>query len=573
MPHAPLIVLKFGGSVLLDENRLRMAVHEIYRWRRDGWRVIAVVSALCGTTDALIARCRRLHDRVSAHAHAAVIAGGELECAALLGLHLDRAGLPASVITPCAASFLAEGPPLDANPRTIDHRIIDRALTRDGVVVFPGFVALDDSGRTVTLGRGGSDLTALYLAYALHAERCRLIKDVDGLYENDPARSDPPPQRYECATYDDALATDGSIIQHKAVRYAQQHGLMFELARFNGTRPTRIGTTSSRLSDEYDRPIKQTVGLLGHGTVGTGVLDLLLQLPEYFHVTGIAVRTPRRHTSAIPAGIPVTTDAIALARSDADIIVETIGGTDTASEATLAALHRGATVVSANKAVLADLGGQLSAAARASGASILASASVGGGVPVLERVTQQRECIAGVRAVLNGTSNYVLERIAAGAALDRAIADAQRLGLAEADPSRDLDGRDSIDKLRIIAGALCIDQKCLRITNHGSITSRSLVQNKLESGQRLRQVAAIDRAGGISLSLSSVMHDDPLYELPEESNAIEIQYADGTTAVIRGKGAGCWPTAESVIADLLELSRRRCECIQTRNKSKEVCHA
>ncbi|MCA9298883.1 MAG: hypothetical protein KDA28_07445, partial [Phycisphaerales bacterium] len=263
-----LIVLKFGGSVLTDAKRLRIAVHEIYRWRREGWQVVAVVSALHGRTDALEAD---LHPHADPHARASYLASGEREAASLLGVQLDRAGLPASVFGPGQIGLLATGHPLDAHPYDVDRERLRDALDRDGVVVVPGFIANDTDGRIVTLGRGGSDLTALFLAHALDADRCRLIKDVDGLYDDDPARAGA--RRYDAATFEDALDTDGSIVQHKAVHFAIEHERPFELGRCNGTRPTSIGPGPTTFG-EPDLPRPLRVAILGHGCVGGGVLDL-----------------------------------------------------------------------------------------------------------------------------------------------------------------------------------------------------------------------------------------------------------------------------------------------------------
>ncbi len=565
MRRPPLIVLKFGGSVLLDENRLRIAVHEIYRWRRRGRRVIAVVSALAGVTDELLAQSRRLSPRASDHSVAALIARGELHSAALLGLHLDRAGVPASVISHAAARFRADGTALDARPVSIDTAVIRRGLDRDGVVVFPGFAALDDAGRTVTLGRGGSDLTALYLAHRLRAARCRLIKDVDGLYTHDPARLGPPPLRYDHATYDDALATDGSIIQHKAVRFAQNAGLRFELGRFNGTRPTTIGAPRSSFTDRPDEPRRLTVALLGAGTVGGGVLELAQQLPDLFEITGVASRTPR---SSIDSAIPRTTDAAALAASSADVVVEAIGGLEPARTALLVALRNGSTVITANKAVLAAHGAELHAAAFQNGIPILASASVGGVAPILERVASNPDSVTSIRAVLNGTSNFVLEQLSGSVPCNDAIRRAQQLGLAEQDPSRDLDGRDAADKLRVIAATLGLALSDSDIRRECVI---DLSLNAPPPGARLRQVAHWSRdTGAASVTLEAVTQHDPLFELPDEWNAAAIERRDGSTELVRGKGAGRWPTAEAVIADLLQLSRRASHAAGAINEPQEV---
>lgn len=244
MSEAPIIVLKFGGSVLTDADRFADITREIVRWRAEGWRVVAVVSALAGRTDELVHRCRDRAHAPDPHTEAGVLALGERESSALLALELGSSDVRCASLTPGGVGLRAQGTPLDATPEAIDAAAFRRVLDNAGVVVFPGFVALDDDGRTVTLGRGGSDLTALFLAHELGAHRCRLVKDVDGLYEADP-RTDPGATRYERACYTDAIATDGSIVQHKAVRFARAHRIGFELGDLGARAPTRIGTCSA----------------------------------------------------------------------------------------------------------------------------------------------------------------------------------------------------------------------------------------------------------------------------------------------------------------------------------------
>ncbi len=559
MPVEPLIVLKFGGSVLLDDSRMRLAVHEIYRWRREGWRVVAVVSALAGRTNELLARCDRLFRRPSPHTVAAVIGTGELESATLLGLHLDRAGLLGETLAPGAIGLVAEGPALDAMPNAVEQDVIRSALERAGIVVIPGFVAVDRHGRTVTLGRGGSDLSALYLADELRADVCRLVKDVHGLYEWDPARPGPAPRRFASMTYEDALATDGSIVQHKAIRFAQARALRFELGRFNGTRPTRIGDARTTLDDRRVEPTPMSVVLLGAGAVGGGVLELLEQLPELFTVGGIAVRSPSSASLLAARGLPVTTDALALAGSNADVAVETIGGLDVAGACVRAALAAGSSVVTANKALLAAHGEELRALAVRCGRRLSYSASVGGSVPVLEHVAVDPIAIESIRGVLNGTCNYILERVTDGTNFHAAVAEAQRLGFAEADPTRDLAGTDALDKLLLIAhecghgtvAAADDSDRCELIEEN--VTSRL---TRRESGA-LKQVARLDRDGRCSVSIEWVEPNDPLFDVRDEYNGLVIERRQGPPTVLRGRGAGRWPTAEAVIADLLQLSRER----------------
>lgn len=137
MSREHLIVLKFGGSVLRNERTLRVAVHEVQRWRRDGFRVAAVVSAFSGVTDELLDRCHKVNTRASGHAVAALAAVGEQQSAALLGLLLDRAGLPARVLSSVAIGLEARGSALEATPCDLDLAPVQQALDADEVVVIP----------------------------------------------------------------------------------------------------------------------------------------------------------------------------------------------------------------------------------------------------------------------------------------------------------------------------------------------------------------------------------------------------------------------------------------------------
>jgi homoserine dehydrogenase len=557
----PLIVLKFGGSVLTDESTLRLAVHEIYRWRRENYRVVAVVSALAGQTDKLLESCRRINGRASAAAVAAVVAGGETHSASLLALHLDRAGVPAALLTPSVIGLTAEGPPLDASPVALDVAPLVRDLDRFGVVVVPGYVAQNAEGRTCLLGRGGSDLTALFLAHRLKG-RCRLIKDVDGLYDGDPAAEGPPPYRYAAATWDDALATDGSIVQHKAVRLAAAGGLEFELGRLNGCNPTRIGRGPTQFGRPEKRRRRLRTALLGRGVVGGGVQELLGQLAPFVELVRIAVRNPERHGAGGAPATLLTTDPTAAVAEGVDLVIEVLGGVEVAHQAVVAAISSGACVVTANKTLLAEHGPRLRGLAQARGCLLRCSAAVGGIMPLLERLeAQPGRGLHGLRAILNGTTNYVLDRVAGGRALADALREAQSLGLAEADPSRDLSGLDAADKLAVLADTIGAGRLPVPQVHTEPLTQDAIdaALRSRSNGEVFRHVASLDYRGGRpvgAVRLCRLDAGDPLAHVAAECNAAEIRWSDGETEFLQGKGAGRWPTAEAVIADVLEIVRR-----------------
>lgn len=268
-----IIVLKFGSSVIPSEEALRDVVAEILRWLARGFRVVAVVSAIGGATDSLLAHARQYGEVLDSSALAAYVSTGELQAAALLGLALGRAGTPAAVLDAASIGLITEGPPLDAHPVDLDTAVLRSAVHGAPVVIIPGFIGRDGSralgagrGATTLLGRGGSDLSAVFIADRLGA-RCRLIKDVDGLYERDPAvgftRGDQPPRRYHTITHEDAIALDGGIVQHKAVRYARSHARQFEVTCAGSDEPTIVGAERT----EFARLARNRAGLQVAGAV------------------------------------------------------------------------------------------------------------------------------------------------------------------------------------------------------------------------------------------------------------------------------------------------------------------
>ena len=239
MPGLPLTVLKLGGSVLRGEDDLAQAVHEVYRWAREG-SVIAVVSALHGVTDGLIARAERVCPRPQPAALAALVATGEQAAAALLALALDRAGLPAEMLDAARLGLLTRGALLESEPVHLDAGALRGVLGSGTVAVVPGFLGRTEEGATSLLGRGGSDYTAVFLAHRLGADRCRLIKDTGGLYDRDPARH-AGARRYATLSWSEPLRLDGGVVQHRAVRFARERRLAFEVAGWHGARAMVVG--------------------------------------------------------------------------------------------------------------------------------------------------------------------------------------------------------------------------------------------------------------------------------------------------------------------------------------------
>lgn len=557
--HKRLIVLKFGGSVLSDEDSLSLVVHEVYRWRRDGWRVVVVVSALAGATDRLLRQSQRDYSDPDPAMVAALVSTGEHQCAALLGLQFDRAGVPATVLTPAAIGLVATGHPLDANPAAVQLEPIERALARDGVAIVPGYVAVDPAGRTVVLGRGGSDLTALFLAGALRAPRCRLIKDVDALYERDPqSRWQNAPRCYSRASWEDALATDGSIIQYKAVLFARAENIEFELTCFNATEYSIIGRGPSVLRAAHPRVTPLSVSVLGLGTVGGGTVQALQKLDWLFELRATADRNPDRHRAWSMGQVPVLEEPV-LAAEQSELVIEAMGGTCVAADSCRAAIESGAHLITSNKAVVAHLGPGFIAAAEIHGCAFRASASVGGSTPILERLCALGSEVRAIRGVLNGTTNFVVEGAFGAEGLEARLEKARQRGYAEPHPEEDLAGVDAAGTLVGIASVLGqrLALGAVQLAPGGLDAIRMASWGAC--GRAIRQVATLRRqkdgtfAGSVGLEV--VEADDPLSRVPAESNAVVIETTDGRIETLRGRGAGRWPATESVIGDALELQR------------------
>jgi homoserine dehydrogenase len=568
---APTIVLKFGSSVLPGEPHLPTAVHEIYRWVRQGHRVVAIVSALGNTTDTLIEHARRFSDAPTEATFASFVGTGELRASALLGLALDRAGVPNRVLDHAAIALTTDGPVLDSRAISVDTSRILGSLDESPVLVIPGFLGRSARGETTLLGRGGSDLTALFIAAQIGAQ-VRLIKDVDGLYDRDPADRGPTPaQRFDRVTWDDVLNLSEGIVQHKAVRFARDRGLEFTVARAGDDHGTVVGRGPTRASG-HDlrrlRPIR--VGLLGLGTVGRGVLDELRRQPERFDVTRVAVRDPQKHiASGLPAAL-LTTDPYEVIRGGdqgaPDVVVELIGGDEPARSLLREALDAGVHVVSGNKLALAPIVEELAALAHKRQVALRYSAAVGAALPALELAEQAARQsaatggIRSVRGVLNGTTTYILTRIAEGLTFAEALKEAQSLGYAEADPAADVDGLDAASKLALLARAAF--GRSLPLEQIRTEGIRNVARNDVvaaaRAGGAIRLVATatlIDGSIEATVRPETLSGADPLAGTPRSGNALVIRDTGGHEIFAKGTGAGRFPTTESVLADLLDLSR------------------
>ncbi|HET9254637.1 MAG TPA: homoserine dehydrogenase [Pseudonocardiaceae bacterium] len=326
------------------------------------------------------------------------------------------------------------------------------------------------------------------------------------------------------------------------------------------------------------RPIG--VALLGCGTVGREVLRLLTEqagelaarVGASVRLAGVAVRRPRRHPE-VPAEL-LTTDAAELIRRDGvDVVVEVIGGIEPARSLLLAALRVGRGVVTANKALLAEHGPELYAAADAAGADLYFEAAVAGAIPLLRPL---RESLAGdritrVTGIVNGTTNFILSAMdSSGAGYAETLEEASRLGYAEADPSADVDGYDAASKAAILASLAFHTRVTSADVYREGITEVSAAdfQAARELGRTVKLLAicerVIDAAGtndaeAVSARVYPAMipRSHPLASVSGAFNAVFVEADAAGALMFYGQGAGGAPTASAVLGDLVAVARNR----------------
>jgi homoserine dehydrogenase len=316
--------------------------------------------------------------------------------------------------------------------------------------------------------------------------------------------------------------------------------------------------------------------VVGCGIVGSQVVrllteqaaDLAARAGGPLEIAGIAVRRPDQPRPALAdSGVArtlLTGDPAALVRRpDVDIVVELIGGIEPAKSLLLTALGAGRAVVTANKALLAADGAALHDAASAGGADLFYEASVAGAIPLLRAL---RESLAGdavrrVLGIVNGTTNFILDRMdSAGMGFDAALAQAQRLGYAEADPTADVAGHDAAAKAAILAGlafhteitsADVFTEGITEVTAEDIASARAL-------GFVIKLLAICERCdGGISVRVHPAMipRVHPLAAVHEAYNAVFVEAEAAGRLMFYGAGAGGQPTASAVLGDIVAVAR------------------
>lgn len=313
------------------------------------------------------------------------------------------------------------------------------------------------------------------------------------------------------------------------------------------------------------------IGLIGLGTVGSGVAKILVDHADRttsragrpLVIRRVAVRNMERPRDVVIPGADVTVDALAVARAeDVDVVVELIGGLSPARELVTAALTAGKDVVTANKALLCTHGPELFVLARTMGRSVSFEAAVAGGCPIIAAIGQAMtgNQITSLAAIVNGTSNFILTKMFdENASYEAAVAEAQRLGYAEADPSMDVKGMDAAQKLGLLT-QLAFGR---RVTPDQfpvqGIDELSLMDLKFadELGYAIKLLATAKLVEGrleLHTQPTLIRHAQPLAQVSGPYNMIEITGDAVGKAWFSAMGAGQMATASAVVSDLVDVA-------------------
>ena len=325
------------------------------------------------------------------------------------------------------------------------------------------------------------------------------------------------------------------------------------------------------MADAQVRPIR--IALIGAGTVGSKVASLMLEQSEDLEarsgaplvLVGVGVKDANKQRPGIPKEL-ITSDVSSLLAKDIDILVEVMGGIEPARTHILDAMSRGISVVTANKELLARDGATLAAAAEKNNVDLYFEASVAGAIPLLRPL---RESLVGDRVkkvlgIVNGTTNYILTKMdETGASFEDALAEAQKLGYAEANPSADIDGHDAAAKAAIVAQlafhtrVTIDDVYCEGISK----VSAKDVKAAKEMGFVIKLLAIAERLDEESIVVrvhpAMIPRSHPLASVREAFNAVFVEAESAGSLMFYGRGAGGAPTASAVLGDLVAVARNK----------------
>ena len=420
-------------------------------------------------------------------------------------------------------------------------------------------MAIGASGEPVLLGRGGSDLTAVCLAHGLDLDEVTLVKDVDGVYDKDPAKAGADAKRYHVLDWALAGEVAGKLLQPKSIEFAQKRKVAINVRQLGDEQGTRVAQeTSEPTRPKSVAPVR--VGVAGLGLIGAGAAHRVGQNDAHYALVSGLVRDLKKPREDNFGQTKICDQLASFLAEKPYIVIDALPSQQAGQELIEAALSRGVSIVSANKQAVAGSIEKYHELGSRNGAEFYYSASVGGGAPLVETVRLAREHgrVQSAAGILNGTVNFILTAMKNGRSFEDAVKEAQDAGFAEPDPAADLSGEDAKAKISI----LCYEAFG-REPDQASIIVEALTKERAEKiaaqGGVWKQLAEFSEEPGGDI-VASVTYkrvgDDALFNRAQgEDNAIRVKTDSGDAFESRGKGAGRRPTVESLLADLGHFRR------------------
>ena len=301
------------------------------------------------------------------------------------------------------------------------------------------------------------------------------------------------------------------------------------------------------------------VGILGYGTIGSGILSLVQGLPKSYGVEAVKVFDLPHKKEVLGELYTGDADEICLA-ADIDVVFEAMGGDQFAHQCIVKALTHGKSVITSNKEVVSKHFEEFFALAKENGVYFLCEASVGGGIPCIRTLEHQVQFdrVYDIYGIMNGTSNFILTRMSEGQTFADALATAQKLGFAEADATADIEGLDVLRKISIlsnIAFGTRLSHEQVKHYGIGGVTPEILA-DVAARGKVLKMVAQATLVGNeLKVSVEPVLLNKGhlLAAVSDENNMVVYDCMSNGTIALYGKGAGRFPTASAMIADLMDI--------------------
>ena len=369
----------------------------------------------------------------------------------------------------------------------------------------------------------------------------------------DSPKSDPNAERYETIDWDEASEVAGPLIAPRALGFARKQKVPFRVGLPGVPSYTHVGAFDGKLKASQN-PKKLKLALMGLGIVGGGVFRRVAAHADQFEIVKIMVRNPDKYIDQGYDPDVLTTDFDVIKASKPDVFIDVSGPVEPALSYCREMLEAGVHVVSANKQAIATGGQALIDLAAKHKTQLLFSSAAGGGMPVLEMCLRETGRITRVRALLNGTTNYMLDEIGKGRSYAQALKDAQDKGFAEADPTADVGGADAAAKIRLIALLGFGETLALDDIPRDTIENFNPTEPAKGAWKRVAKIWRDQNGFSSALQLRDLSLNNFMAQADgEEAHAI-FDFDDGDQYRIRGKGAGRWPTTESVMADLFDIS-------------------